>query len=339
MPYKIFAPRAAESTFSIPNSMTLVRFGACLTFFILAIHKGNPVFNFVGLGIHWVGDTVDGLYARVFKQETVVGAEIDIIADRVEVLAFCLIFLGFNPHLYLPIVIYIIQFAFVDFYLSYQFTKYDIISPNYFYKIDQTVYRLNFTPAMKFCNGVVIPLLLIFLPQVQLVAALLAAVLIGTKSYSISLLRKQHGQLSVPLSRRDRLHRRHDRDLQDFPLSEQATGQVRREGDSLPRDAPAKEAFCTPLLRYLVDGDCDLRGSLPAAAGGTALAVLSLRQPDKTFESLAIALGTAKSCNVLALKAGGRNENTRLHGSVCTGWPDRQFIAAFPQCAHCWARV
>jgi len=151
----------------------------------------NPLYNFIGLGIHWLGDVLDGFYARRLKQETILGAEIDIIADRIEILFFYVNFLFFNPELFLPVLIYIIDFAFVDFYLSFQFIKYDIISPNYFYKVDQKVYKLNFSPTGKFCNSTVVTLILIFLPQFHVFASLFAAGLIGVKTFSINLLNKK----------------------------------------------------------------------------------------------------------------------------------------------------
>ena len=151
----------------------------------------NPTYNFIGLGIHWLGDVSDGFYARRFKQETILGAEIDIIADRIETLFFYINFLFFRPHLFVPIVIYIINFAFIDFYLSYQFIKYDIISPNYFYKVDRTVHKLNYTRVAKFCNSTVVTLLLIFLPQFQVIAIVFASILIGVKIFSIYLLNKK----------------------------------------------------------------------------------------------------------------------------------------------------
>ena len=187
----MFKPKPPENFFSIPNIITLCRLGLSLSFFVLAIQKMNPTYNFIGLGIHWLGDVLDGMYARRFKQETIVGAEIDIIADRVETLFFYAIFLMFNPNLFLPVIIYVLDFAFVDFYLSYQFIKFDIISPNYFYKVDSSVYRLNFSKVGKFCNSTVITLLLIFLPQIHLITALLAAILVGIKSFSIFRLNKK----------------------------------------------------------------------------------------------------------------------------------------------------
>jgi len=169
----------------------LLRLVFSLAFFILAIIKTNPTYNFIGLAIHWLGDVLDGFYARKFKQETVLGAEIDIIADRVEILFFYLIFLHFHPQLFLPVAIYLINFAFVDFYLSYQFLKYDIISPVYFHKVDKTVYILNFSPGGRFCNSTIVTLILIFLPQLQIIATVFGIILIGVKLFSIHLLNKK----------------------------------------------------------------------------------------------------------------------------------------------------
>ncbi len=188
---KPFKPKSPHCFYSEPNVITLLRLFLSLTFFTLAIVKRNPTYNFIGLGIHWLGDVLDGFYARKFKQETILGAEIDIIADRVEILFFYVIFLFFRPYLFLPIVIYIIDFAFIDFYLSYQFKKYNIISPNYFYKVDRTVYLLNYSPGGKFCNSTVVTLILIFFPQLQIIAGIFALGLIAVKIFSIQILNKK----------------------------------------------------------------------------------------------------------------------------------------------------
>jgi CDP-diacylglycerol--glycerol-3-phosphate 3-phosphatidyltransferase len=180
-----FGPRDPRSFFSEANIITLLRLGGSLVFFVLAVVRQSPAMNFIGLGIHWLGDLLDGFCARKARQETILGAEIDIIADRVEVLFFYVNFLHFHPGLWLPTAIYILDFAFVDFYLSYQFLKYDIISPNYFYKVDRTVYAWNFSPAGKFANSTVVTLVLIFLPALWPAAAVFALGLIGVKVYSI----------------------------------------------------------------------------------------------------------------------------------------------------------
>ncbi len=182
---RLFGPRNPESFFSEANVITLLRLGGSLIFFVLAVVRQSPAMNFIGLGIHWLGDLSDGICARKARQETILGAEIDIIADRVEVLFFYVNFLHFHPALWLPAAVYILDFAFIDFYLSYQFLKYDIISPNYFYKVDRTVYAWNFSPAGKFANSTVVTLVLIFLPALWPAAAVFALGLVGVKTYSV----------------------------------------------------------------------------------------------------------------------------------------------------------
>jgi len=156
-----------------------------LAFFILAILNQSFTYNLIGFFIHWIGDFFDGFYARKLKQETILGAEIDIIADRLEIIFFYVVFLHFRPNLFLPAALYLVDYAFVDFYLSYQFVKYDIISPNYFYKVDKIIYLLNYSPGGKFSNSSVVTLTLILLPQLSIFVSLYATGLIIVKSYSV----------------------------------------------------------------------------------------------------------------------------------------------------------
>lgn len=180
-----FGPRDPRGAYSEANLVTLLRLGGSLIFFVLAAVRGDPTANFIGLGIHWLGDVLDGALARKARQETVLGAEIDIIADRVEVLFFIVNFIHFHPEVAVASAVYALDFAFVDFYLSYQFLKFDLISPNYFGRVDRRVYLLNYSPGGKFVNSTAVILLLIFLPARQAVAAVLACGLIAVKVYSI----------------------------------------------------------------------------------------------------------------------------------------------------------
>ena len=187
----IFKSAKPESLASGANLITLLRLVTSLIFFCLAAIYHLELYNYLGLGIHWLGDWLDGFWARTFQQRTIIGAEIDIIADRIESLFLFINFIFFHPGLALPVTLYIMNFAFVDFYLSYQFIKFDIISIDFFYLVDQKVYRLNFSQSGKFINSTVIPLLLILLPGWWPVTLILTAGLMGVKLYSIFLLRKK----------------------------------------------------------------------------------------------------------------------------------------------------
>lgn len=185
MNLKLFSPRQPDAIVSAANLITLVRVAVCMILFMMAIAFRNPVYNYVGFFFHWIVDFIDGLVARKFKQETLLGAELDIIADRLEVILFYAIFLHFRPEVILPAALYLIDYAFIDFYLSYQFIKFDIISPNYFDKVDRRVYLLNYSPAGKFSNSSVVTLSLIFLPQLRVIITLYACGLIAVKTYSV----------------------------------------------------------------------------------------------------------------------------------------------------------
>lgn len=185
MKFKFGEPIEPTSFYSEANVLTLLRLALSLVFFILAILKQSFGYNLIGFFVHWIGDFFDGFYARKRNQETILGAEIDIIADRLEVIFFYVILLHFRPNLFLPAALYLIDYAFVDFYLSYQFVKYDIISPNYFYKVDKIIYLLNYSPGGKFSNSSVVTLTLIFLPQLSLFVSIYATGLIIIKSYSV----------------------------------------------------------------------------------------------------------------------------------------------------------
>lgn len=179
-----FGPRAPSSVYSEANVITIARLLGSLAFFVLAIVRQHELYNFIGLAIHWGGDYLDGWYSRTFKQETILGAELDLIADRVETLFFFANFVHFHPGLWLPVLVYALDFAFVDYYLSYQFVKFDIISINYFYKVDRLVYRLNFSVPAKALNSLIILLILIFVPKLWAVALAIAVALIAVKIYS-----------------------------------------------------------------------------------------------------------------------------------------------------------
>lgn len=78
------------------SSLSLFSF----TFFILAITKADPTHNFIGL--EFTGEAMFYRdFARKFKQETILGAQIDIIADRFIYINF----LYFRSQLFLPVAI------------------------------------------------------------------------------------------------------------------------------------------------------------------------------------------------------------------------------------------
>jgi CDP-diacylglycerol--glycerol-3-phosphate 3-phosphatidyltransferase len=144
---------ARETLLNWPNAITVARIIICLPVFAFAAYSRSTVWNFVGLGLHWALDGLDGYLARSLKQETRFGAQIDIIADRAMVAFFYINYLPIHPHLAAPIVLYLILYGFVDHYLSNQFLQWGLLSPNYFYQADPTVWLLNWSTPGKFANS------------------------------------------------------------------------------------------------------------------------------------------------------------------------------------------
>ncbi|MDZ7377439.1 MAG: CDP-alcohol phosphatidyltransferase family protein, partial [candidate division KSB1 bacterium] len=88
MKFSLGKPLKPQSFYSEANILTLLRLICSLWFFVLAILEQSFTCCLVGFFVHWLGDFIDGFYARSLRQETILGAEIDIIADRLEIIFF-----------------------------------------------------------------------------------------------------------------------------------------------------------------------------------------------------------------------------------------------------------
>ncbi|HEY0255101.1 MAG TPA: CDP-alcohol phosphatidyltransferase family protein, partial [Kofleriaceae bacterium] len=79
-----------EPWFTWANLATAVRVVACVIIFAYSSIYRDETANYVGLGTYWVLDVLDGFLARRFDQETRLGAQMDILADRLLVAFFYL---------------------------------------------------------------------------------------------------------------------------------------------------------------------------------------------------------------------------------------------------------
>jgi hypothetical protein len=131
----------------------LTVFRALLTssLFIAAIVNDSRVLLVVALSLSMLLDTVDGHVARARHAETVFGAQIDGLADR---LAATFVFVGVaSMHtdtltLIVGSVIWI-QFGVIDQFLSNQFLRFGLWSPDHFYAVDEVAWRWNWSPYAK----------------------------------------------------------------------------------------------------------------------------------------------------------------------------------------------
>ena len=72
-----------EDLRTVANAITLLRIIISLLLFCAAAYQRNPMLNLAGLAVYWVGDVADGFLARKLNQETLFGAQWDILGDRI----------------------------------------------------------------------------------------------------------------------------------------------------------------------------------------------------------------------------------------------------------------
>lgn len=166
-----------------PNAITLFRSVAGLTLFTVAAVEHSMIWNLAGLAVYWSLDCLDGYLARLLHQETRFGAQFDILADRFLIAFFYLNYQAVHPEAAVVIALYLFEFMILDNYLSNQFMRWPILSPNYFYVIDRTIWRLNWSPLAKAINSGMITVLLLGTGSIWPVVPVLVA-LYAIKVYS-----------------------------------------------------------------------------------------------------------------------------------------------------------
>lgn len=178
----------SESWNTWANLTTAVRTVVGLALFVAASITHNEILNFIGLGVYWGLDILDGYLARRFDQETRFGAQFDILADRLLVAYFYFNYVNFHPEMVVPVALFLFNFMLVDHFLSNQFMRWPILSPNYFGKVDELIFKLNWSPLAKGINSGLGTILLIVTKSAVLASAAIVIILIS-KFYSLMLLK------------------------------------------------------------------------------------------------------------------------------------------------------
>lgn len=155
------------------NGITLARTAISLALVVGALQYESWPLLLAGYLAYWIGDVADGQAARWLRQETRMGAVLDIGCDRVNSVACALALLTWLPA-YWPVGIFLVQFVVVDLALSCQFLRWPLLSPNYFAAVDPLVHRLNWSPVAKATNTAALILLVVTVPdhRIAIIAAL-----------------------------------------------------------------------------------------------------------------------------------------------------------------------
>jgi CDP-diacylglycerol--glycerol-3-phosphate 3-phosphatidyltransferase len=174
-----------ERWFTWANVATLVRAIAGVIVFAYAAATRDETWNYIGLGVYWVLDVVDGFLARALDQETRLGAQLDILADRLLVAFFYLNYVALHPDLVVPVALFLVQFMFIDHWLSNQFMRWPIKSPNYFYEVDRTIWAWNWSAAGKLLNSAVVTAVIV-LTRSPIAASAVCGSIIVLKLWSVA---------------------------------------------------------------------------------------------------------------------------------------------------------
>ena len=177
-------PRVREPWFTWANLTTAIRAIAGAAVFAYAAATHSMTWNYAGLGVYWVLDVVDGFLARRLHQETRLGAQMDILADRLLVAFFYLNYVAVHPSMVVPVTMFLVQFMGIDHFLSNQFMRWPLKSPNYFYSVDHTIWALNWSPAGKLLNSAVVTLVIIVTGN-ALVSSLVCGAIIVLKIWTL----------------------------------------------------------------------------------------------------------------------------------------------------------
>ena len=140
---------------TVPNAITVVRTVVSLGLALVALQSDDRLpWVIAAYLVYYLGDSADGLAARLLGQETRAGAVHDILSDRLctAVCAANLILL--QPDLAVPVGIFLLNFMVLDCLLSLSFLLWPIVSPNYFAVVDELVYKLNWSHPAKALNNI-----------------------------------------------------------------------------------------------------------------------------------------------------------------------------------------
>ncbi|NYE37415.1 CDP-diacylglycerol--glycerol-3-phosphate 3-phosphatidyltransferase [Nocardioides cavernae] len=141
--------------------VTAVRTVASVVLAAMAAHQQDLTLLVVALVVYWVGDMLDGFYARVRDCETRIGAVLDIMCDRLNAAAFYIGLAWLQPDLSPAIFVYLAEFMVVDCFLSIAFLAWPIRSPNYFFVVDRPIWLWNWSKPAKAVNSALFAVLLL----------------------------------------------------------------------------------------------------------------------------------------------------------------------------------
>lgn len=160
------------------TAITAVRTVASVVLAAMAAHQDSLELLVASLVVYWVGDMLDGAWARWRDCETRIGAALDIFSDRLNAAAFYVGLAWLQPDLSPAIFVYLAEFMVVDCFLSIAFLAWPIRSPNYFFVVDRPIWLWNWSKPAKAVNSALFAVLLLVTGWMWLGLAIASALLV-----------------------------------------------------------------------------------------------------------------------------------------------------------------
>jgi phosphatidylglycerophosphate synthase len=154
-----------EQVVTWANGLTLARAAIATTILLVAVVEQSHDLLLAGLAFSMVFDFLDGQVARRYERETVFGAQLDGIADRIATALVAAGIVSMDPGLPTAIAATAvwIQFGVVDQLLTSQFLRFGLWSPDHFYYLGkphgERVWRWNWSAAAKLASNLPIVVL------------------------------------------------------------------------------------------------------------------------------------------------------------------------------------
>lgn len=161
----VWSDPAAERIGTPATLITFARTAATIGLGVVAAYQESLGWLLAALAVYWVGDMLDGYVARTLRCETRIGATMDILCDR-----FCaaMVYFGLiwiQPDLWPAVALYLAEFMVIDLFLSLAFLAWPVRSPNYFYVVDEVLWRWNWSKPAKAVNSALFAVLLLALDR------------------------------------------------------------------------------------------------------------------------------------------------------------------------------
>ena len=171
-PDRIYADPSTERLLTGATVITFIRTLVTLALSMWGAYEESLTLLVSGLVVYWVGDTLDGEWARRFDCETRIGGVVDMVSDRLSCGAFYVGLAWLQPAPFffsdepmeliaIPVAVYLFEFMVIDMYLSLAFLAWPIRSPNYFYVVDRRIYLWNWSRLGKAANSGLFAVLLL----------------------------------------------------------------------------------------------------------------------------------------------------------------------------------